>query len=1266
MSASGTLSNVLNRALRRPLRRDLLASAAGFVASIGLAAGLSSPAFAIIPVVPPGLPVPTGNPQVNTGATDPSFGLTANEFDIALHAPRTVIDWASYNVASGNAVKYTFDARNWIVLNRIQSATAPTIAGTIEGRVNGAYGGNIWFASRNGMIFGAGAQVDAGGILVSTASPDLAGFLDPNNLSFNFPGSEIVGDPSIGMLSGSSINGHGGLVAVISPTIVTEAGASVSGQNGSSVLYGATRGFQLRLQQGAPGDFDLVDFLIPGAAMGSGSAIGLDLQNTTTANSVFVAMVSRSSASSAVINLEGMVTAQAATSDGGDIVLSGSGGIVGKAIGPSLGGTDTDIYLHLASASRDIQLQTDGQVSGQPFVRPPPPPPVVPPPPANGNRNGSEALLPGAGSLVLTTGVPLPSVIDSTQKSKLTAGRDINLVAIKTIALGSANATRDLITDSRALQANALTAGRALTLKTESGDLNAGALSLAGAGTVTSRGAIQIDNLALTGAPGQLLTVKAATNIGIGDGSGAGSAAGGTITLTAGQNVTVNMASAKFDTVTAGGSANVQAGSLTIGTVTAQQILARGGSVTITSATSAGDVYVSTSGGSASVGTATAGDDVYIQASGGTASLTNAVITGSGADTVGTIFVGNPDQPGNGHVVSVQSGDNNALLGLGTGSVTGATKVSVQAGQDAVIDLQAVLPGTLSVSAARDATLRAPTVVFDAVQAGRDITLTGTVGDFSSTRSLVATRNITIGAAGALQLADITASSGSITLTGASVTAGALSAGQDLALKALNGGVKVTSFKAGRDLIVQGGALSLGQQLAPVGRDVSIATPNDFTSASDISAGRNLTLNIGGVANLKAVTVPGTVDIVANDVTLGGTITAANVQVESATGALRIGGSSADGVPASGLWLDNAEFGRIHATGQVNLYAGPTLGTARGDLTVLALDVTPQSTPQVNFLVGGGHNALVQGVVAPTASGGIVHIGDNTNTAWQPTSILISGTLGSATFSGGNYSNVRAFDDVRLFAGKDIIIGSQRFINLIQSAANADIEIGRNKPAGVAPTGAEQNRVLVAAGKLELSASGKAVSQNTAPTTAQSVGLFLIAHNGEPDLLIDPPQLVDLYGSFISQSGAVVTSFSAGSGVAFAIVDAAGNPAAMPAGAVYRFNSCGLGTSQCSAVGSVTANLQQNTPVLTGAAGPALGSDLGAGSDSGGGSSGGSSSGGGKAGSRNANERNSGPSVLSIGPVETDELLTDPVATGAGSEEIWRKRAPERAPGAKP
>jgi uncharacterized membrane protein YgcG len=195
--------------------------------------------------------------------------------------------------------------------------------------------------------------------------------------------------------------------------------------------------------------------------------------------------------------------------------------------------------------------------------------------------------------------------------------------------------------------------------------------------------------------------------------------------------------------------------------------------------------------------------------------------------------------------------------------------------------------------------------------------------------------------------------------------------------------------------------------------------------------------------------------------------------------------------------------------------------------------------------------------------------------------------------------------------------------------------------------------VLVVAGTLELSAAGKVVSQNTAPTPLQSVGLFLTGKTGAPDLLIDPPQVVDLYGSFISQSGVVVSSLSAGSGVPFAVIDSSGNPAVAPVGAVYRFNSCTVGTSQCSAATTVTSNLSQNTPTLT-----TMSSGLGAdtsesGEDTGGGASGG---GGGKGGAR------TGPALLSVGPVEADEVLADPVMTGAGSEEIWRKRNRDREP----
>ncbi|HLZ73661.1 filamentous hemagglutinin N-terminal domain-containing protein [Phenylobacterium sp.] len=1280
----------INRHRGAPARRDLLCRTALCGALMGVVVSIASPSYA--------LPVWTGQSQVNPGGALPSISSTAGTTNVGLNAPRTVIDWSTYNVASGETVNYNFNARNWIVLNRIQDNKTPEIDGTIAGHVNGAFGGNIWFASHSGMIIGEGAQIDAGGLLLSTAAPDLATFLDPNNLTFVFPGAEVVDQPAIGMLPGSSINGHGGLVAIIAPTIITGAGTAVTGQNGSNVLYGAATGFKLTLAQNAPGDFDLVDFIIPN---GSDAQVLMDLQNSTSANSVFVAAVSRSQASSSVINLQGMITAQAVTADGGDIILSGRSGIVGKQPGPDAGGTPTDIYLRTSSASRDIVLETGGQVFGDPYVRPPPPPPpdgpppafVPPPPPGDGCNNLDAIGCDGGGGngfggggddcisgCELALGGPLisarlHSVVNDLEVSNLTAGRDTILMASEAINLGSAKAGRDLIIDSDTLQANSLSAGRALTLKSEGGDLLAGSVTAAGAGTISSAGSVQFDSLSLTGGAGQTLNVQSAGDIGLGDGSG--SASGGSIVLNAAGNVTVDLASASLTTVTAGGTANLQAGTLNVGTVSANEVLLQGGGITVAHAVSANDIYVSSSGG-ASVGTAKAGDDIYVLASGGDASLTNATLTGAAADQVGPGFGGNPDKAGNGRVLAVQSVSGSATLGSATGSVTGATAVSVVGGLDATVQLPTALPGALTVTAGRDASLTAPSVTFNAVTAGRDVTLMTTGGDFTSSAALVATRNLSIGAVGALTVGDITASSGSITLTGRSVTAGAVMAGQDLTLKASNGAVNVAKFQAGRDLIVQGSSLSLGQQLAAIGRDLSITTPGAFTAGSALTAGRNVTLNVGGMATLQGVNAPGNVDIIANDLTLGGAINAQNVQIESATGALQVGGGSA---PASGLWLDNTEFGQIHAKGQVNLYAGLAAGATRGDLTILNLDVNPASTPQVNFLVGTGHNALVQGLIAPTASGGVVHIGDNANGSWKPDSILVSGQIGAAAYSNGSYSNVRDFDDVRLFATNDIIIGSQRFISLIQSTSNADIEIGKNKPAGVAATAAEQNRVLVAAGDLELSASGKVVSQNTGPTPDQSVGLFLTGKPGAtavtPDLIIDPPQLVDLYGSFVSQGGQVVSSFSAGAGVAFTIVDSAGNPTSAPLGAIYRFDSCTLGTNQCAGATTVTSNLAQNTPTLnvSSTGGGGLGADTAGGGsgdsgDSGDGSSGGGSSGGGKgSAAKAAGGRNSGPPLLSSAPPEADAVLTDPVTTGAGSEEIWRKRDKDAKPspqGSKP
>ena len=1250
-----------DRPNERKSRRDLLARTALCGAMFGF---LASPAFAA--------PVFGGATQTGGGGA-PSIA-TGPATTVTLHGARTIITWSTFDVGAGESVDFNFGARNWIVFNRVSSFAPTKIDGAITGHVGAAFGGNVWISSPSGIIFGAGSRFDAGGILATTANIDALSFLDPANSLIAFDGSTVIPKSAVFLDKGSALNAHGGLLALIAPQVATEVDTTVTASDGGGVLYGGARAFSIRFVQTTQGDLDLVDFIVPAAEQGSDNDVAIDLQGATSGNSVFVAVVSHAGAAAAVINLQGLITAQAATADGGDIILSGGGGISNRAPSATLdGGFDTDLHLGQMSASRDIRIQNAGIVFGTPWLRPAKKPPVPPsveppvePPPGPCQGNGCSnygALLTGDDFVKMSaTGnlmadLLLASAGNATFISNLTAGRDIKLVASADIELGRASAGRNLSIEGKSISVNGLTAAGALTLKSNGGDVGVAAVSIGGDGAIDGAGNVQIDGLVLTGAASQRATIQASGNVAIGDGVSSFSGAG-SIDVNAGGNASINAGNAKLGAVTAAGDVTLNGGALDIASIRGARILARATSMNIGTVTSASDVYIFSQGGNASVGAATAADDIYISATGGAASLKTAVITGQGFDAVSQAFAGNADTFGNGRVVSVTStGD--ARLGLGTGSVTGATVVVVDAGQDAFIDLPGALPGALSVKAGRDASLTGPSANSKLINAGRDLSLAITGGDFTNLGVLSATRNIAVGASGNLRLGDVRADAGSITLTGATVTAGSVTAAQDLTLRATGGGLQLTSYRAGRDLVIEGSSLNLGTALAPVGRDLSITTPGDFTSASDIFAGRNLTLAISGVANVSGLTAGNVVQITAGDVTLGGTVTAPTIQIESRTGALRVGGAAAEGAPPGGLWLDNAEFGRLRASTAVNLYAGPTAGAARGDLTLLSLDVTPASTPVVNLFAGAGRTVFVQGRVAPTtATGGAFRIGDNANAAWKPTSILVSGSLGAATLADGNYSEVHAFDDIRLVASQDILFGSQRFMSLIQGTAVADINVGAQKPIGVKPSEGEASRVFISTAKLEVSATGKVVQQNTSAVRGQSAGLFLTG-KASPALLIDPPQVVELFGGYLDASGKFITSFSAGGGVDFKIVDAAGAPVAKPDGAIYRFNSCTVGTQDCggaaalggaggdAAGGGVTANALAGAgvPATTEGgftSGDATGKDPGK-SDSDADSSLAAEAGGVQ------------PALLGIAPVDTREIVSDPVSAGTGSEEIWRK-----------
>jgi filamentous hemagglutinin family protein len=1351
----------LHTAERRRSLRPFLSRTAICGALAGLAAAVCTPACAQVAATGPQMPVWSG--VASASGAGPSISIGAATGAVNLNSARTVIDWSSFNVAGGHNVTFNFGARNWIVLNRINDSGPDNISGNVQGLVSGAFGGNIWFSARNGLIFGSGATVDAGGLLVTASSPNLTQFLDPSNLNIDFPGAGLGASGVIQIQSGAALTSHGGLVALIAQNVTSDKGSAVSALGGGSVLYGAAEGYTIHLATTTPGDLDLVDFIVPDAGSGSLAGIGLDLQNTTTANSVFVAAVSRAGVASTVINLEGMITAtSAATSSGGDIILSGGGGIAGRLpAAATAGSTPTDFYLGQLTASRDIQLSNIGLTLAKPFPRPPK---TITPPDLSTldecvifdcSTSGCPLAAVGCAPIAGPAPFILTKSIDDSFLSELSAGRDIKIVTLQEIDLGGASAARNLSVDGATLFANSLSAGGKTTLVTEAGDLHVGSVALGGDGAISAKTTATVDAVGFTG-PGATLSVTTGADLFLGDGSG--DVSGGSVNLTAGGAAIVNLGgNATLTTVKAGGSAILQAGALNIGLVTASQVLAKGGSVSVGTANSAGDVYVIATGGNAVVGTAVAGDDVFLRATGGSAQLTFATLTGAGPDAVGAAFDGNPDAVGNGRTLSVV-GDVDAKVGFGAGFVNGATSIGVKAGRDAMLSVVSDLPSATSVAAGQDAVLQAPSVSFSEVSAGRDLTLNATIGslvtttsitaarditlgaggtlsvadiaapsgsitlsgktlstgalnagqdltltttggDFATTRNLAAGGAITLSASGALNLASVTAGAGSISLSGKSVTAGALATPQDLTLKATGGGVTIASYKIGRDLIAQGATLSLGTALSPVGRDLSLSTSGDFTAAADLNAGRNLSLVVGGAATLKGLSAPqvitldvqgkaqtgaisGTdVHVVAADLDLGGTLSAQTAEIESRTGALRLGGSSADGAPASGLWLDAAELGRVHAAKFLTLYAGAVAGTARGDLTVFDLNLDPAATPQLNLYAGGGRSVLVQGSAAPTTSGGVVNIGDVTAPAWQPTSILISGALGAATFSNGVYSAVRDFADVRLHATQDIIMGSPRFISLIQATAIGDIDLGRNLPSGGAPITVEQNRVFVSTGRLELSAVGKVVNQNTSTDMTQSVGIFL-TNKASPSLVIDPPKLVDIFGSFLGKSGAPVTGFAAGGSIDFVIVDSTGKPVAVPTGAIFHFDSCTLGTSSCSGASALAPSISKTGPVspdsaIPGDEGGGAGSGSGTESDAGPlGDLGGpladsEDTAAGKDGSsgqdaatettaqaaaRSAPGRTQTPPLATVAPRDPKAALNDPVTTGAGSEEIWRSR----------
>ena len=144
---------------------------------------------------------------VSAGSAD--ISANGKTLDITQHSNKAVIDWRSFDIAPDETTNFHQPGSSAIILNRVHSDHASQI----DGRLNA--NGNVVIINQNGIVFGAGANVDVNGLVASTSDVDNARFMNDAKVNFDLPGNT-----SASIINNGTITAHeAGLVGFVAPNV---------------------------------------------------------------------------------------------------------------------------------------------------------------------------------------------------------------------------------------------------------------------------------------------------------------------------------------------------------------------------------------------------------------------------------------------------------------------------------------------------------------------------------------------------------------------------------------------------------------------------------------------------------------------------------------------------------------------------------------------------------------------------------------------------------------------------------------------------------------------------------------------------------------------------------------------------------------------------------------------------------------------------------------------------------------------------------------
>src|SRR5499426_2999296 len=139
----------MNKTRRNPIRRTLAAAAV-------------AACFAVTPA----LANPTGANVVRGTAAIHQAG---NLLQIT-NSPNAIINWQSFSIGANEVTRFLQQSSSSAVLNRVTTQNPSEILGSLQSKLLDGVttGGRVFLINPNGILFGAGAQIDVGGLVAST------------------------------------------------------------------------------------------------------------------------------------------------------------------------------------------------------------------------------------------------------------------------------------------------------------------------------------------------------------------------------------------------------------------------------------------------------------------------------------------------------------------------------------------------------------------------------------------------------------------------------------------------------------------------------------------------------------------------------------------------------------------------------------------------------------------------------------------------------------------------------------------------------------------------------------------------------------------------------------------------------------------------------------------------------------------------------------------------------------------------------------------